>query len=328
MTSFQDLRIAENLSESMGNSFAADPENATVKPMGMEKSETPTRPALRYLGGKWKLAPWILEHFPPHRVYVEPYGGAASVLLRKTRAFSEVYNDLDEEVVNLFAVLRDTDLAAQLVAAVTLTPFARVEFERAFERTAEPVERARRLVVRSFMGHGSNAANINRNTGFRANLVNGDRALPALDWSNLPPALTQVAERFFGVVVERRPALQVIDRYDVPDALIYADPPYVHETRSGKRKGGELYCAYSVEMTDADHAALLERLRACRAMVVLSGYPNALYNDALASWRSVKRETHADGARDRTEVIWINPAAAAALDRAAPQASLFEEVAA
>lgn len=271
----------------------------------------PTRPALRYLGGKWKLAPWIVSQFPQHKLYVEPFGGAASVLLRKPRSFSEVYNDLDDEVVNLFTVLRDPARAAELIGAVALTPFSRTEYEGAFLRTDAPVERARRLIVRSFMGHGSNASNIDRNTGFRANIVNGDRALPALDWANLPPALERVATRFVGVVVERRPALEVIDRYDVDDCLIYADPPYVHASRSGKRKGGQLYCAYPVEMTDADHGALLERLLACRARVVLSGYPSDAYDTALSGWRRIVRETHADGARDRTEVLWMNPACVA-----------------
>lgn len=282
---------------------------------------SPSRPALRYLGGKWKLAPWIIGHFPAHRLYVEPFGGAASVLLRKPRAFSEVYNDLDDEVVNLFTVLRGP-LAHKLIQAVALTAYSRTEYEGAFEVTDDPVEKARRLVVRSFMGHGSNSFNINRVTGFRAALVNGDRALPALDWSSLPASLQQVAERFVGVVIERRPALQVIDRYDVPDCLIYADPPYLHDTRSGKRKGEGLYCAYVHEMTDADHHALLARLQACTAMVVLSGYPSDFYRDLLPGWTCLERGTHADGARDRTEALWINPACAATFDAGRRQAEL------
>lgn len=65
---------------------------------------TPKRPVLRYHGGKWLLAPWIISHFPRHRIYTEAYGGAASVLLRKPRIFSETYNDLDGEI---FRVLPD-----------------------------------------------------------------------------------------------------------------------------------------------------------------------------------------------------------------------------
>jgi DNA adenine methylase len=275
----------------------------------------PTRPVLRYHGGKWKLAPWIISHFPKHQIYVEPFGGAGSVLLRKPRSFSEVYNDLDDEVVNLFQVMRDKCAAPELIRLVSMTPFSRQEYETAYQITTDPVERARRMIVRSFMGHGSTASNIDRKSGFRANFVNGDRALPALDWANLPPALNQVASRLVGVVIERRPALQVIDRYDSPDCLIYADPPYLHETRSAKRKGGQLYCSYAVEMMDSDHDALLKRLLDCRASVVVSGYRNDLYDKVLKTWRRNEYQHYADGARKRVEVIWINDAAASAMYR-------------
>lgn len=273
-----------------------------------------TRPALRYLGGKWKLAPWIIGHFPPHRVYVEPFGGAASVLLRKPRSMGECYNDLSDEVVNLFRVLRSPQLAAALCRAVTLTPFSRTEYDAAFEVADDPVERARRMVVRSYQGHGSSAAVAVRSTGFRASLVNSGGALPAGDWSTLPPALLAIHDRLAGVVIENRPAMQVIDRYDGDDALLYVDPPYLPETRSAKKRGGVMSHVYGHELTEADHDALLARLREAASAVVLSGYPSDRYDEGLPGWTRIERATHADGALDRIEVLWLNPRAASAAD--------------
>ena len=273
----------------------------------------PTRPALRYLGGKWKLAPWIISHFPPHRVYLEPFGGAASVLLRKPRSAGECYNDLDGNLVNLFAVLRDASNAAELCRRLRLTPFARKEYDLAFEETDDPIERARRLVVRSYMGHGSSSAISARSTGFRASLVNRGGTLPAGEWPGMPLALQAITDRLQGVLLECRPALQVIDRYDAADTLIYLDPPYVHQTRSAKRRGGRAFHGYTFELSDTDHIALLERALQAKAMIVVSGYSSPIYDDMLSGWRRTTIETHADGALDRTEVLWMNPQACAAL---------------
>lgn len=263
-----------------------------------------TRPALRWHSGKFILAPWIVSHFPRHRTYVEPFGGAASVLLRKPRSYAEVYNDLDVEVVNLFRVLRTPGLASQLVEAVRLTPFAREEFVGAYDMAADPVERARRMIVRSFMGFGSSGHNAARRTGFRAK-SNNSGTPPAGDWTNYPDALAVIVARFAGVVVENRPALEVMAQQDSADTLHYVDPPYLPETRDA---GGD----YAHELTVEDHLELLAFLRTLKGMVVLSGYPSALYDAALEGWTRIERKALADGARERTEVLWINEAAAPA----------------
>jgi DNA adenine methylase len=263
----------------------------------------PTRPVLRWHGGKWLLAPWIISHLPTHRVYVEPFGGAGSVLMRKDRSYAEVWNDLDGDVVNLFRVLRSPD-AERLVSELRLTPFARDEFAQSYEATDDPVERARRLCLRSFMGFGSNWHV--RKTGFRAN-SNRSGTTPAQDWVNYPDALVAVIERLAGVVIENRDAKQVMAAHDGPDTLHYVDPPYLPETRD---KGGD----YAHELTAEEHESLLVFLRGLRGMVVLSGYPSAIYDDALHDWRRVERSALADGASPRTEVLWLNRAATSALD--------------
>lgn len=271
---------------------------------------TVRRPALRWHGGKWLLAPWIIQHFPPHRIYVEPFGGAASVLLRKPRSYAEIYNDLDDEVVTLFRVLRDPDSAARLVSLLELTPFARAEFEQAYEPTGDPVERSRRLVIRSFMGFGSDGHNAASKTGFRAR-SNRSGTIPAHDWMNYPEALRGIVERLVGVVIENRPAGRVMASHDQSRTLHYVDPPYMPETRSRKSRRGKIrYHAYRHEMTRDDHEAMLAGLRTLEGMVLVSGYPNELYDDVLVGWRRVERAALADGARPRTEVIWLNAAAA------------------
>ena len=256
---------------------------------------TPTRPVLRWHGGKWRLAPWIVSLMPPHQVYVEPFGGAASVLLRKPRAKSEIYNDLDSAVVNLFRVLRGPD-ADRLIREVALTPFARAEFEVAYQPAGCPLEQARRLLIRSHMGFGSNGHE--RPTGFRGKAYRAGK-LPQHDWRDLPDVIAAVVDRLHGVVIESADARAVMARYDEPAALHYVDPPYLPETRDS---GGD----YAHELSVSDHADLLDFLRTLTGRVILSGYPSALYDNALPGWTRLERAHLADGARKRTEVVWCN----------------------
>ena len=264
-----------------------------------------TRPLVRYHGGKWRLAPWIIQNMPQHRVYVEPFGGGASVLLRKPRAYAEIYNDLDGEIVNLFCVARDQ--GAELVRVLRLTPFARREFDLSYVPATDPIEQARRTVVRSFMGFGS-AAICGETSAFRAN-SNRSGTTPAHDWRNYPDALEVLIERLQGVIVEERDALECLRAHDGDDTLHYVDPPYVHATRSEKRRNTVTRKAYKHELSDADHQALAEQLHQLKGGVLLSGYPSDLYNRLYGKWLRVDRATHADGARDRLECLWLNDAA-------------------
>lgn len=261
----------------------------------------PFRPLIRYYGGKWMLAPRIIALFPAHRVYVEPFGGGASILLRKPRSYAEVYNDLDDEIVNLFTVARDQ--GEQLARALSLTPFSRTEFKLAYRRTDDPLERARRTLVRSFMGHGNGGHGF-KNTGFRCD-SNRRGTTPAHDWWHFPDCLAATIERLRGVVIECRDYAAILETFDREDCLFYLDPPYPHATRNQTCR-----TQYAKEMTDDDHRAFLNRARALRGMAVVSSYPNPIYDAALADWQHHDLEAHADGAAPRIERVWLNPAAA------------------
>lgn len=298
------------------------------------KTASPTRPILRYHGGKWLLAPWLIEQFPSHRLYVEPFGGAASVLLRKPRCYAEVYNDLDDEVVSLFRVVRDR--GEELRRVLQLTPFARREYEAAWTPTDEPVEQARRTVIRAFMGFGSAAVTMKRRngkkggkpgTGFRANSnrsgttpahdwhhyagtgfrtytgeSDGRRnrhTLPAGDWDTYADCLSPIIERLRGVVIENKPAADVIAAHDGDKTFHYVDPPYLATTRDAG-------VDYRHEMTEQEHRDLAGLLKGLRGKVLISGYASELYEDLYAGWVRKERKHLADGAQERTEVIWMN----------------------
>lgn len=271
----------------------------------------PARPLLRYHGGKWRLGPWIISHFPEHTYYAEPFGGSASVLLQKPRCYGEHYNDLYGDVVTLFRVLQDPRGRDQLAERVRLTPFARQEFELAFERTDShgdllpALEIARRLLIRSHMGFGSASYLHSESTGFRQKSRRAG-TLPSHDWLAMPEIIRQTAARFEGVVIDSRDAFTFIEDHDEEDVLFYVDPPYVPSTRASNR-----FC-YVHEMSDDDHIRLLDLLTSLRGMVVLSGYASTLYRGRLPSWRCTSKTTSCNGnvgSADRTECLWLNEAA-------------------
>lgn len=259
----------------------------------------PRRPMLRYHGGKWLLSEWIISHFPIHETYVEPYGGGGNVLLKKERTKAEVYNDLDGEVVNVFRCARDHGPA--LKELLRLTPFSREEFKLTYKAAKCPIETARRTIARSFMGFGGNAVTAkNGMTGFRG-VCRGDGTLVAKDWKSYAECFELLIERMRGVVIENRDALEVMGMHDSPKTLHYVDPPYVFETRGDLRHG------YRHEMADFQHEQMAVFLKTLAGSVIVSGYNCPLYQDLFADWQRVDRKAFADGAKKRTESLWLSP---------------------
>jgi len=260
------------------------------------------RPVMHYHGSKFRLAPWIISHFPRHKNYVEPFGGGAAVLLRKHPSYHEVYNDLNDEVVNVFEVLRDPNQAQKLKRKIELTPFSRTEFNRSYQNDGEndgdgPIEKARKTIVRAFMGWGSNA--ISHRSGFRASCRKA-HSTEVDAWNNYPQQIPAFCNRFKEVKLENRDALEVIDAQDDPETLLYLDPPYVMKTRNAKHK-------YKHDYSMQDHIDLAEKLQSIDSMAVISGYGCDLYDDLFAEWKRYDKEHRTQGVgTKKTESIWIN----------------------
>lgn len=272
------------------------------------------RPVLRYHGGKFLLAPWIISHFPDHRTYDEPMGGGGNVLLRKPRSYAEIYNDKWDIVVNVFRVMRDERSAKKLEQLLRLTSFSRSEFEKTGDAhlaaIEDPVEKARLTIFRSFAGFGSASTNAVFSTGFRAN-SNKSGTTPAHDWVNYPNHISSFIERLKAVVIENRHYADVVKQQDSQDTLHYLDPPYVQETRNMQRGNA----AYAHEFTEQDHIDMAKVMEVVRGGVIISGYRCDLYDELFSEYLRVERKAFADGAAPRVECLWINSAAASKLNK-------------
>lgn len=277
-------------------------------------SDVPKRPALRYYGGKWNLAPWIISHFPKHLNYVEPCGGAASVLLQKQRSPLETYNDLDGNVVNFFRVLRDQP--EELIRKIGLTPWAREEYQLSKQGCSDPVEAARRF----FMGNILSISGNPRASGLRVCKNHADardRVTTVLD------ELYVIANRLLStpesmVQIENDSYQRMISRFDGSDTLIYFDPPYVLSERTSKKE-------YVFEWIDQQHTEAANLLRKAKGYVVVSGYACPLYTDLYEShgWNRVDREAQTNSGGKRIESLWLSPRTWSALQNDVSDMPLF-----
>lgn len=267
----------------------------TLNGMSQSPGSTIQRPVLHYLGSKWTIAPWVISHFPVHTTYVESFGGGAAVLLRKPVSPVEVYNDLDHAVVSFWRILRSRP--HEMVAAIEGTPWAREEYAQAWEPCGDELESARRFFVRSWMSY---MGATDRPNGWKVNARTKNGHIPL--WGR-EERLLEVAERWRQVQIEHDNAQAVIRRFDGPETLHYCDPPYLPETRTS---GTGYVCEMDVEA----HRQLLDLLLSVKGKVVVSGYPNALYERELVErgWRQVERQSRTrDPKATRRECLWIKP---------------------
>lgn len=259
------------------------------------------KPILKYPGAKWSRSKWIVDHFPEHARYLEPFAGSAAAFFSKSPVEHEVLGDTNQSLTNLFEVIRTN--AEELAWMIEMTPWSEDEYEayelaEHYHGTGSALEDARRFLVRCWQAHGTK---LGSTCGWRHKGIASNSSTTRL-WRKLPDRLLAVVDRLKDAEIRNRPALELIDYYHHPSYLIYADPPYVLSTRT--------YNLYANEMTDGEHLSLLDALDRHPGPVVLSGYSHPLYTDRLAHWEQVKMTSLAEHGMMRTEVLWLNRQAA------------------
>lgn len=259
---------------------------------------------IRWAGGKGKQLGDLLPLIPQTKIYVEPFGGGCSVLLNKERSEVEVYNDLDDALVNLFETIRDNDRFAEFQRLVDLMPYSRAAFEEclSFEGIADPVRRA--VAFYTVLGQSISGKRLAR----KGDWARGRMDNLASRWYAKQDKLVHIHERVKGIQIECRDALDILQEWDTDDTTFYCDPPYILETRKKKKY-------YAVEPGDDYHKQLVDVLMGVRGAVVLSGYDHPIYlRLAESGWwtdvygaSAIMEVTKKDGEkRKRTEIVYRN----------------------
>jgi len=252
-------------------------------------------PILVYPGAKWSMSEWIISHMPAHTVYLEPFAGSLAVFFNKPVSDIEILNDLNDDVINLFTVMRDAP--DELVAAIELTPWSRAEYRLSDRHDGcSPVERARRYLVHCWQAHKPKQAQA---TGFKIDHRGAARKHYPILWSRLPSRILTAADRLRRAQIESMDALELIRRCKSDQVLIYADPPYL---RTRTRTDG----LYRFEMRDLEHDALLRLLCEHPGPVLLSSLDCALYEERLVGWEKKTYRVATASGRPNDEILWIN----------------------
>jgi DNA adenine methylase len=268
------------------------------------------------MGSKVRLAPRLISLFPPHHTFVDVFGGSAAVTLAKTPAKIDVYNDIDEGLVNFFRVLRDPEKFTRLRFLLELTPYSRQEFQSAggAGEGVDDIELARRFFVISRMCFSGKVSG-----GWGTDVVSTLNGMSKSCWGYLSAiqSLPEIHTLLRRIVIDNRDFRKIIKTYDTPETFFYCDPPYVLSTRVSE---GWLY---KHELTDEAHYDLVLMLLRIKGRVMISGYKNAIYAALdIAGW--VRREfdvpcsshgrTRFTGVKGpgscadhrRIEVVWMN----------------------
>lgn len=262
----------------------------------MKRGNKMPEPILRWPGAKWRLADWIVSMLPQHKVYCEPFFGSGAVFFTKNPSGTETINDIDDNVINLFRVVRDN--AKALSKAIEMTPYSRSEYGASCHSANgqdNEIEQARQFLVRTWQAFGGKTKSSTSWSHDRTNTV-----FRPLYWSKLPGRILDSVERLKMAQIENMNALELIEMYNNKNTLLYIDPPYLSSTRTNLH----YHCEFASE---SEHKELLRLCKKHKGHVIISAYENELYNDELDGWEKQSKRVATSAGGSSVETIYLSP---------------------
>ena len=248
--------------------------------------------AIRYNGAKSKQLDFIYDCFPPRTDYdcfVDLFGGGGSVILNATPTKKDIYNDINEEIVNFFSVLREE--GSKLMEMLRLTPYSRAEYDEAFiyDPNDDSVEMARKTAIKAQFAYGGKGG------GFKA--FEREVSITKM-YHNWIDGLEFIIKRFQNITIENMDALKLLKKVDAKSTLVYIDPPYIGSDN------------YEHNYSKKNHLKLLETIVKCDSMVIISGVPSSLYDEYLHDWVKIDKlvsNSSFKSKSNRMDILWIKP---------------------
>jgi DNA adenine methylase len=254
----------------------------------------------QYIGSKTNISKKLISLFPEHKIYVEPFGGAASVLLNKPLSKIEVLNDISDDIANLFAVVSSKDTFDKFVDLVLTLPYSRSVHSKARKLLKQPFEFEpfNPDIKRAALYFYFRNVSISGSHSFAISLVREKASV----YFNKVKQLPIIHERLQNVIIEKMDFEECIRKYDTPNTLFFVDPPYF---------GTEYY--YAGGFKPEDHERLLRTLKQIKGKFVLTTYYNDIYATELKDYYCVTIETKIYAALKRfeqrekaTEYVYMN----------------------
>jgi DNA adenine methylase len=234
--------------------------------------------------------------------YVEPYSGAASVLLNKEPSKEEAMNDLHPGVIEIFKAIRDDHV--EFAKRLKKLSYSQRTFDRALKQSVGPLDGHLDLAVNEYVLRRMSRGGMKKAFAWSERLRGGQPG-DVNAWKTALKLMPDLSERLQSVYIFNKPAVEVIKAFNKHNTLLYVDPPYLHSTRKAKK----VYEKY--EMTEDDHKKLCEVLVTFKGKVLISGYDSELYDSYFQNWHKIFRDiaNHSSQSKKKEfkrEVLWMN----------------------